>query len=97
MIGKGIGQVRVQRTIQLFPGVVRNIVSGKKDRFRDITQQVEIPLVDIVKCALDAGKIGQFIGHGGKADAFAKDNELPTLCIAGKCNVIVDLLVNFHV
>ena len=65
--------------------------------FRHIAEKCKILLVHIVKGALDAGKISQFIGHGGKADALAKDNELPALCIAGKCNVIVDLLVNFHV
>ena len=97
MVGQGIGQVCIQGAIQFFPGCIGDIVRRQKHGFRHIAEKCKILLVHIVKGALDAGKIGQFIGHGGKADALAKDNELPALCIAGKCNVIVDLLVNFHV
>ena len=54
-------------------------------------------LGDVIEFALDKRLVGKLVGHVVETDALAKDNNLSAVIAGGESNVIVDLLVNFHV
>src|SRR5699024_2151073 len=76
MVRQDKGEVGVQLTVQLVPGLLRNVVGRQHQRFGQVGQQVDVPLADVVERALDAVQIVQLVGHGGEAHPLAEHNQL---------------------
>ena len=96
MVGQCVGQVRAERTVQLILCIGGDVVRQQEHLAGDLTQQCKILLVHIVEGALHTGKVGQLVGHGRKADAFAEHHKFAAFCVPCQCNVVVDLFTNLH-
>ena len=64
--------------------------------FGQILQQVDVPLADIVKCALYVGQVLQFAGHRREPHPLAEHNQVISPGVLGKRHIVVDFFDNLH-